>query len=163
MRGVFAIGRPKKGRVIWAAWWTVLPRRARFTGPDAHGTAVDEHAARGAAFAAFAQVRGCRQWSEIDAEFALAAERWLAGKALPWAKSNARKSSVKPTTLGRLDGVDGIDLSVLGLRWPVTFSEARDAYRQRALACHPDRGGSHDDMLALNRAWGALKKAFGEE
>lgn len=156
MRGVFAIGAPKKGRVTWAAWWTVRPTHAQFTGPDAHGTAVDEHAARGAAFAAFAQVRGCRQWSEIEPEFAIAAERWLAGKPLPWKTAKTRDPS---TTIG---AIEHIDVSVLGLEWPVTFAEARDAYRKRALAAHPDRGGSHEDMLALNRAWAALKKAFGE-
>ena len=160
MRGVFAIGKPKKGRVTWAAWWTVRPTRARFTGPDAHGTAVDEHAARGAAFAAFAQVRGCRQWSEIEPEFALAASRWLAGKPLPWATAKSRAADVQPKTIG---AINGVDVAVLGLAWPVTFAEARDAYRKRVLACHPDRGGSHEEMLALNRTWAALKKAFGEQ
>jgi hypothetical protein len=160
MRGVFAIGKPKKGRVTWAAWWTVRPTRARFTGPDAHGTAVDEHAARGAAFAAFAQVRGCRQWSEIDAEFALAAERWLAGKPLPWEKGKPRRAPDDTRSIG---AIADIDVSVLGLQWPVSFTEARDAYRQRALASHPDRGGTHEEMLALNRTWAALKKAFGED
>jgi hypothetical protein len=158
MRGVFAIGKPKKGRVTWAAWWTVRPTRARFTGPDAHGTAVDEHAARGAAFAAFAQVRGCRQWAEIDPDFAAAAERWLQGKPLPWEKGKPKRTPDEARSLG---AIEGVDVAVLGLQWPVTFREARDAYRTRALACHPDRGGSHEDMLALNRAWAALKKAFG--
>ena len=120
---------------------------------------IDEHTARGAAFAAFAQVRGCRQWSEIEGEFAVAAERWLAGKRLPWETARSERAASKPVTLG---AIDGIDVSVLGLEWPVTLDEARNAYRTRALACHPDRGGSHDEMLALNHTWAALKKAFGE-
>jgi len=32
----------------------------------------------------------------------------------------------------------------------------RRAYRQRAMQCHPDRGGTHEQMLLVNEAWGIL-------
>lgn len=37
-----------------------------------------------------------------------------------------------------------------------TYDQARDAYRKSAAVAHPDRGGSDDEMKALNVAWAAL-------
>ncbi|MYM62303.1 DNA-J related domain-containing protein [Pseudomaricurvus sp. HS19] len=48
-------------------------------------------------------------------------------------------------------------LQVLGLQDPVSDGEIRQRYRQRVMECHPDRGGSVDDMVALNRAMETLR------
>ena len=39
----------------------------------------------------------------------------------------------------------------------------RAAYRAAALRCHPDRGGSHEDMIAVNRAFEMLHRILVEE
>jgi len=39
----------------------------------------------------------------------------------------------------------------------------RAAYRAAALRCHPDRGGLHDDMIAVNRAFEMLHRLLVEE
>lgn len=41
---------------------------------------------------------------------------------------------------------------VLGLSGPVTAKDIDQAYRAKAAAAHPDKGGSADAMLLLNRA-----------
>lgn len=37
-----------------------------------------------------------------------------------------------------------------------TFSEIKSAYRKKAMNCHPDRGGSHVEMVMVNEAWEVL-------
>lgn len=152
MNGAYAIA-AKGPRSFWAAWWTVLPSRARFVPPDARGEAVDVHAAKQAAFEAFAKARGVTGWREIDPLYATAADRWARGIDLVF-PGDKRKVVV------RMD--DPLDLpddvrEILELRGPVTLESAREAYRRRALELHPDRGGSHEAMLALNRAWELVK------
>lgn len=43
-------------------------------------------------------------------------------------------------------------LALLGLTAPTTREAVREAYRAKALEAHPDRGGSHEAMVALNEA-----------
>jgi hypothetical protein len=43
--------------------------------------------------------------------------------------------------------------SVLGLDRAATEDEIKAAYRARILDAHPDRGGSHDEAVVLNRAY----------
>lgn len=156
MLGVYSIAPSptQRGRATWAAWWTVRPTRARFVPADARGEAVDEHAARQAAFAAFAKARGCTSWSEIAPIFAVAAERW--SRNVEPVFPGDRRRVAKP--------IDApLDLSddareVLGLSGPVTLESARDAYRKRALELHPDRGGSHEAMLQLNAVWERIRR-----
>lgn len=45
---------------------------------------------------------------------------------------------------------------VLGVDPNASFETIRDAYRRRAMDCHPDRGGSHEQMVLLNEAWEIL-------
>lgn len=45
---------------------------------------------------------------------------------------------------------------VLGIDSNASFETIRDAYRQRAMKCHPDRGGSHEQMVLINEAWEIL-------
>ena len=53
----------------------------------------------------------------------------------------------------------GKALEVLGLQEPVTERQIRQRYRQRVMQCHPDRGGTTDDMVALNRAMETLRQS----
>jgi hypothetical protein len=46
---------------------------------------------------------------------------------------------------------------ILGLSRTASIDEIKRAYRQRALASHPDRGGSHEAMLKVNEAFEILR------
>ncbi len=156
--GLYAIGPRKKGRVTWSAWWTTRPTPDRFTLPDARGDAADENGARHAAFQAMAKVRGCRSWMELDAQFAVAAERQARGDDPPW--PGAKKP--KPVDVDEKKSHVDVDLAPLGISWPTTLRTVRAAYKKKAAEAHPDKGGTHDEMVALNRAFAAAKKALGD-
>jgi len=47
---------------------------------------------------------------------------------------------------------------VLGVRPDADFGTIQRAYLQRAKECHPDRGGTHQQMLLLNKEWEILRK-----
>ena len=44
---------------------------------------------------------------------------------------------------------------------PASDDALKKIYHAMAFDCHPDRGGSAEDMLAVNTAWSAIKKARG--
>lgn len=46
--------------------------------------------------------------------------------------------------------------SILGIAPTATPDEIKRAYRQKAMQCHPDRGGSHARMLDINEAFRIL-------
>ena len=48
---------------------------------------------------------------------------------------------------------------ILSLVPPVTLSDVRRAYRAKAFSCHPDRGGSHTQMVVINAAFELAQKA----
>ena len=45
----------------------------------------------------------------------------------------------------------------LEVELPVTMSDLRSAYRQKAQSAHPDRGGAQEDFVALSNAFDVLK------
>jgi len=45
---------------------------------------------------------------------------------------------------------------ILGVSPTADPATIKVAYRRRAMVCHPDRGGSHTEMLLLNEAWAIL-------
>ena len=55
-------------------------------------------------------------------------------------------------------------LKLLGLPtaagYKLTLAEIREAYRQKALANHPDAGGNEEEMRRLNEAYQLLKQRF---
>jgi hypothetical protein len=44
-------------------------------------------------------------------------------------------------------------LRVLGISWPCTVTDVKEAYRRLVKSAHPDGGGSHDGFLALQEAY----------
>ncbi len=44
-------------------------------------------------------------------------------------------------------------LGVLGLSWPCTVTDVKEAYRRLVKRAHPDGGGNHDKFLALQEAY----------
>ena len=45
---------------------------------------------------------------------------------------------------------------ILNVVSSATYSEIKSAYRKKAIKCHPDRGGSHAEMVKVNEAWEVL-------
>lgn len=52
-------------------------------------------------------------------------------------------------------------LAVLGLTHPTTLDAIQSAFRRKAVAVHPDRGGSHEAMVGLNRAYQEARAMVG--
>jgi hypothetical protein len=50
-------------------------------------------------------------------------------------------------------GVPSVAFAVLGLSTAASLAEVKAAYRRRAFLLHPDRGGDHAAMVALNAAY----------
>lgn len=48
---------------------------------------------------------------------------------------------------------------ILGVRPDATLAEIKAAFRQQVLKCHPDRGGTHEQMVQVNEAWEILSNA----
>ena len=48
---------------------------------------------------------------------------------------------------------------ILSLVPPITLNDVRRAYRAKAFVCHPDRGGSHAQMVVINAAFELAQKA----
>lgn len=64
-------------------------------------------------------------------------------------------------------GVDIKDMSsldpykILGVSPNATKEEIQKAYRKRAAECHPDKGGSNEEMTKVNAAWEAIQRFKG--
>ena len=62
-----------------------------------------------------------------------------------WARERARASWPA--------GIPSIAFSTLGLPTAASLAEIKAAYRKRVFLLHPDRGGDHAAMVALNAAY----------
>ena len=143
-RGVFALARTKRKRFLWCAWWTAEPRASPFRPPDAWGGGAHTREAA----QALAERAAGRPLSPVDDHWAGAWKRHLAGRE-PFPRPAARVAQ----------GPVGVDpFQVLGLTSAATLEEVRLAFRQRALAMHPDQGGSATEFIALKRAYDSIVK-----
>lgn len=50
-------------------------------------------------------------------------------------------------------GEDRSAFGILGIAWPCTEADLRAAWKRAAFERHPDRGGTHADFVALQRAY----------
>ena len=51
---------------------------------------------------------------------------------------------------------------VLGVTWDAPLNKIDAAFKERAMQWHPDRGGNHEAMVLLNRAWDIAKYKHGQ-
>jgi hypothetical protein len=135
---------------LWAAWWTAPPARDPFRKPDSFaGGARSRHEA-------LAQARGAAPVPlvEIEPRWARAWARVLLGQA-PWSvraaeapRASARPAPATPAATSIWE--------TLGITSRSTADDLKRAFRQRALATHPDRGG---DPEAFREMQAAFKEA----
>ena len=139
---VVSITRTARGRFFWAAWWTGAPSYAPFRKPDAsNGGARSELEAQ-----TEAERVAARHLTTIEPYWARAFNRTLRGEAPP------PPPSPKPARVERPSPPRSA-WEVLGVPTGASVADIKRAYRQRALALHPDRGGDADAFRALTRAY----------
>ena len=49
---------------------------------------------------------------------------------------------------------------ILGVSSYASMQDIKNAYRRRAVACHPDHGGAHEMMILINEAWEVLSNSY---
>ena len=133
---------------MWALWLTGQPASDDpFTKPDAWsgGARTREAALRDAARKAGIPV------SEIDSRWAIAWGRVLIGEP-PWIKR-----PVRPVAVAQPRESIWTTLGVADVGGDVSLVELKQAFRQRALQTHPDRGGDADAFMKLKRAYDAAQ------
>jgi hypothetical protein len=146
---VCSIAPTRRRRFLWAAWWTEPPAREPFRKPDAYagGARTREEALQAAARAAGVRL------VEIESSWARAWARVLLGQPA-WDKR--RPVGARPPA-ARADAADGGERpsiwTTLGVAPNTTGPALKQAFRQRALATHPDRGGDPEAFREVQRAY----------
>ncbi len=139
----------RRGRFLWAAWWTGAPVRVPFRRPDASngGAASHEDALREATAATK------RTLVEIDPRWARGWSRILRGTS-PFTDAEARALDAGEAPRKTPRATPGSTpaesvWSVLGIEPDATPEEIKLAFRARAFATHPDRGGTDEAFRAV--------------
>jgi len=148
----------RRRRFMWVAWWTAPPAREPFRKPDAFSGGARSHAE------ALAQARRAAGvlLVEIEPYWARAWARMLLGRP-PWgvraAGAAGGVSSHGRSTTATTHAARATTTSIwetLGITARATADDLKRAFRQRALATHPDRGG---DAEAFRQVQSAFKEA----
>jgi hypothetical protein len=148
----------RRRRFMWVAWWTAPPVREPFRKPDAFSGGARSHEE------ALAQARRAAGLSlvEIEPHWARAWTRVLLGRP-PWgvrgeraASSSAHWRSPDHSTPASTNATGATATSIwetLGITARATADDLKRAFRQRALATHPDRGGDAEAFRQVQRAF----------
>lgn len=131
---------------MWVAWWTAPPVREPFRKPDAFSGGARSHEE------ALAQARRAAGMLlvEIEPSWARAWARVLIGRP-PWGVRTATTDGARPSTTPPTSIWE-----TLGITARATADDLKRAFRERALATHPDRGG---DPAAFREVQRAFKEA----
>src|SRR4029079_15433178 len=134
---------------MWVAWWTAPPAREPFRKPDAFSGGARSHEEA----LAHARRAAGLPLVEIHPYWARAWARILLGRA-PWGvRADGGTSSFGAH--GRSTTTTSI-WETIGITARATADDLKRAFRQRALATHPDRGG---DAEAFRQVQSAFKEA----
>jgi len=143
---------------MWVAWWTAPPARAPFRKPDASSGGARSHEE------ALAEARRAvgGPLVEIEPYWARAWARVLLGRP-PWgvraegaASGSAHGRSSGRSTTAMTNAAQVTTTSIwetLGITARATADDLKRAFRQRALATHPDRGGDAEAFRQVQRAF----------
>jgi hypothetical protein len=144
-RAVYALAATQRRRWLWCAWWTGEPTADPFRAPDAWagGARTEEEAGVLAARAAGRRVE------RIDGMWAGAWIRVRAGR--PPFPTRAPRT-------GAISAHPRAHAGVLGVAPGASLDDVKAASRKKALEHHPDRGGSAEGFIELNRAYDAMSR-----
>jgi len=147
---------------MWVAWWTAPPAREPFRKPDAFSGGARSHEE------ALAEARQAAPVPlvEIEPSWARAWARVLVGRP-PWGVRSAGGSSRSahrgstdhsngPSTAATTAAAKGNTTSIwqtLGITARASAEDLKRAFRERALATHPDRGGDAEAFREVQRAF----------
>ena len=146
---------------MWVAWWTAPPAREPFRKPDAFSGGARGHEE------ALAQARRAAgvPLVEIEPYWARAWSRVLLGRP-PWgigaegaASGSAHSRSSGGATTATTGGARATTTTTtsiwetLGITARATAADLKRAFRQRALATHPNRGGDPEAFRQVQRAF----------
>jgi hypothetical protein len=144
---VVSIAATKRRRFFWAAWWSAPPEEDPFRKPDAsNGGARSRVEALRAAEAAAG-----RPLSETEPRWAAAWARVLRDEP-PWPSRDKTPRDVGASAPAP-DGSAPWAYAELGVEASATPLVIKGAFRIRALATHPDRGGDEAAFIRAKRAY----------
>ena len=145
----------RRRRFMWVAWWTAPPAREPFRKPDAFSGGARSHEealaqARRAAGVLLVEIEPywARAWarsSSVERRGASARRGPPAALAPTAARPPATTNAAKATTTSIWE--------TLGITARATADDLKRAFRQRALATHPDRGGDAEAFRQVQRAF----------
>jgi hypothetical protein len=148
----------RRRRFLWVAWWTAPPAREPFRKPDAFSGGVRSHEE------ALTQARHAAgvPLVEIEPHWARAWARVLIGRP-PWSvraegaagsSAQGRSGGRSTTATTNVAGATATSIwETLGITARATADDLKRAFRQRALATHPDRGGDPEAFRQVQRAF----------
>jgi hypothetical protein len=149
----------RRRRFMWVAWWTAPPAREPFRKPDAFSGGARSHEealtqARRAAGVLLVEIEP--YWARAWARVLLGRPPWGVRAAVAASSSAGRRSGGGSTTATTSAARATSIWETLGITARATAADLKRAFRQRALATHPDRGG---DAEAFRQVQSAFKEA----
>lgn len=107
-------------------------------------------------------VLACDKWNRVEDNLSAIARHIEALRGQErWGVGSVEQAFAGYTALPPAGSSPGTSWwNVLGCAHDAPLEMVKDAYRDKARAAHPDNGGSHDAMVALNAAWDQARKAF---
>ena len=151
-----SIAPTKRRRFFWAAYWSGPPTDSPFRAPDAHnGGARTEAEAK-----AQAERAAGMPLIVVSPRWARAVQRTLLGQSPfpPPRTPRAATTAEQPSTVGPRDAPRASIWAILGVSRDVDDAGLKLAFRQRALATHPDRGGTAEAFREVHAAYLEAKK-----
>jgi len=146
---------------MWVAWWTAPPSREPFRKPDAFSGGArshDEALAQARRAAGMLLVELEPYWARAWARVLLGRSPWGVRAEATTSRGGRGRSSGRSTT-ETTNAARATTTSIwetLGITARATAADLKRAFRQRALATHPDRGG---DAEAFRQVQSAFKEA----
>jgi len=140
---------------MWVAWWTAPPARAPFRKPDASSGGARSHEealaqARRAAGVPLAEIEPC--WAQAWARVLLGRPPWgVRAKGASSFGAHGRSTTAMPNPA--MATTTTSIWETLGITARATADDLKRAFRQRALATHPDRGGDAEAFRQVQRAF----------
>lgn len=108
-------------------------------------------------------VLACDKWDRVADNIAAVAAHLGAMRGMErWGVGKLAQVFAGYAALPAPGAAPGAWYELLSVPESATFEQTRAAYREKACVAHPDNGGSHDQMVALNAAWDKARMHFGK-